>query len=328
MGTLHGSIPAHIVPVRSQACRQPPRSTHSSPVPGGPFEVVTEEVRRPSDAGLQGPDAGAAGDRRASRPPTATQTFIVYGDRARSSFSDFMPVGQRRVSRAARRFGVGHGDRVAVLSANNPEWCLTFWGTVDLGAILVGLNGWWKNDEILYGLQDSGAKVLVADRQRFERIADEISTTLPGPRSRVPDRRRSPADFAGGETAALLHRFDELTGSTVRRAADDPIDEDDPAVIFYTSGTTGRPKGAICTHRNMIANLQNTMLQRVAGAMTGDGAPIPTATCGGAGQTGRALHLAAVPRVGLPLDAGGRAAWPASSWSCPTGGSSRRRRSS
>ena len=50
-----------------------------------------------------------------------------------------------------------------MLSANNPEWCLTFWATVDLGAILVGLNGWWKTDEILYGLQDSGAQVLVAD---------------------------------------------------------------------------------------------------------------------------------------------------------------------
>ena len=72
------------------------------------------------------------------------------------------------------RFGVGHGDRVAVLSANNPEWCLAFWATVDLGAVLVGLNGWWKTDEILYGLTDSGAKVLVADRKRFERIADEL----------------------------------------------------------------------------------------------------------------------------------------------------------
>ena len=51
--------------------------------------------------------------------------------------------------------------------------------TVDLGAILVGLNGWWKTDEILYGLQDSGAKVLVADRQRFERIADATLDEVP-----------------------------------------------------------------------------------------------------------------------------------------------------
>src|SRR3546814_5149363 len=67
------------------------------------------------------------------------------------------------------RFDIAKGDRVAVLSQNNPEWCLSFWATVQQGAILVGLNGWWTTDEIEYGLQDSGAKVLVADRKRFER---------------------------------------------------------------------------------------------------------------------------------------------------------------
>ena len=78
----------------------------------------------------------------------------------------------------AEKCNVGHGDRVAVLSANNPQWCLTFWGTVDLGAILVGLNGWWKADEILYGLQDSGSRVLVADRGRIMRIAAHWTSFL------------------------------------------------------------------------------------------------------------------------------------------------------
>ena len=82
-----------------------------------------------------------------------------------------------------------------------------------------------------------------------------------------------PADLGG---APLLHRFDELTGAPSTDQPDEPIDEDDPAVIFYTSGTTGRPKGAVSTHRNMIANLQNTVLGTVAGTMTGDGAPIPS----------------------------------------------------
>ncbi|MEY2475830.1 MAG: steroid-24-oyl-CoA synthetase, partial [Actinomycetota bacterium] len=76
--------------------------------------------------------------------------------------------------------------------------------------------------------------------------------------------------------AALLHRFDELTGTPTADQPGGPIDEDDPAVIFYTSGTTGRPKGAVSTHRNMIANLQNTVLSTVVGTMTGDGAPIPS----------------------------------------------------
>src|SRR5207344_3072354 len=70
----------------------------------------------------------------------------------------------------------------------------------------------------------------------------------------------------------LLHRFDELTGTPSTEQPDEPIDEDDYAVIFYTSGTTGRPKGAISTHRSMVANLQNTIFNGVAGSMTGGGA--------------------------------------------------------
>ena len=189
------------------------------------------------------------------------------------------PTSSRRRTRPAQGcsgFGIGHGDRVAVLSQNNPEWCLTFWGTVNIGAILVGLNGWWTTDEIIYGLQDSGAKVLVADARRFERIAEHLDE--------CPDLQHvflidaDPSDFGGDPR---LHRFDELLTSPAQAAPDVPIDEDDYAVIFYTSGTTGRPKGAISTHRSMIANLQNTIYGGVAGSMTSEGGAIPQT----AGQT-------------------------------------------
>jgi long-chain acyl-CoA synthetase len=231
--------------------------------PGGPFEIVTETVN--------GVEMKVYRDRMRSLREVAAiaagrgdeQTYIVYGDR-RIGFTEFVR-GANSVSRLlARRDGVGRGDRVAVLSANNPEWCFTFWGTVDLGAILVGLNGWWKTDEIVYGLEDSGAKVLVADRGRFARVADQVE--------KLPDLEAvylidaDPADFASGE---LLHRFDELLTEPGDDLPTGPIDEDDPAVIFYTSGTTGRPKGAISTHRSMIANLQNTIYNTVAGSMTG-----------------------------------------------------------
>ena len=177
---------------------------------------------------------------------------------------------------------MGHGDRVAVLSQNNPEWCLAFWGTVTGGAILVGLNGWWKTEEVVYGLQDSGAKVLVADGKRFERIADQLD--------QCPDLERiylardcDPSDFTaavGPAHAAKLHRFDELTGAPTATFLDTPIDEDDTAVIFYSSGTTGKPKGIMSTHRNMVANLQNTIYNSVAGSMSGGGA-IPAGSDGG-----------------------------------------------
>jgi long-chain acyl-CoA synthetase len=226
---------------------------------GGPFAIVEEDVdgvrmrmyerRLPSLRAIP-PMAAARSD----------ETYLVYGER-RISFAEF--VGQANaVSAALVSEGVGQGDRVAVLSANNPEWVLAFWGVVDIGAVLVGLNGWWKTDEIMYGLQDSGAKVLVADKGRFNRIAETLQ--------HLPDLERvylvdaDPGEFAGD---GRLHRFGELLGPPLAEPPAVDIAEGDPAVIFYTSGTTGRPKGAVSTHRSMVANLQNTMYNAVANMM-------------------------------------------------------------
>jgi long-chain acyl-CoA synthetase len=244
--------------------------------PGGMFEVTTAEVL--------GREMEVYANRMSSLRSVAEvgllrgddQTFIVYGDRT-YGFSTFVQTANSVAHGLRERFGVSKGDRVAVLSQNNPEWCLSFWATVSQGAVLVGLNGWWTTDEIEYGLQDSGAKVLVADRKRFERIAGSLDE--------IPDLEHvflvdcTPADV-GLADDARLHTFDELVGSPTPDFVDEDIAEDDAAVIFYTSGTTGRPKGAISTHRSMIANLQNTMFNAVAGAMSGGGA-LPD---GGGGQ--------------------------------------------
>jgi long-chain acyl-CoA synthetase len=248
--------------------------------PGGMFEVTTEEVLgRPMQVYKDRmrslreiPQAAIArGDE---------QTFIVHGDRT-YGYRTFVETSNGVAHALAERCGVGHGDRVAVLSQNNPEWCLAFWATVSMGAILVGLNGWWKADEILYGLQDSGSKVLVADRKRFERIADRLDEAPDLAHVFLVDA--SPEDFPQSAGAkAELHRFDELTTEPTDRFPDTPIAEDDDAVIFYTSGTTGRPKGAISTHRSMIANLQNTLYTTVANAMAN---PEAGNMLGGSGPT-------------------------------------------
>ena len=235
--------------------------------PGGMFEIVHETV-----AGIdlqvykdRLPNLRSIPELAAMRGDT---TFILYGDEE-WSFGRFTATANG-VARGLRDdAGIGHGDRVAVLSQNNPEWCLAFWATVTSGAILVGLNGWWKAEEVLYGLQDSGAKVLVTDRKRFERIADQLDA--------CPDLERiyltsdaDPADFVdvvGPTHAGKLHRFEELTTNPTGEVMDTPIDEDDVAVIFYSSGTTGKPKGIMSTHRNMIANLQNTMFNSVAAGL-------------------------------------------------------------
>ena len=171
--------------------------------PGGMFEVVVEDVRsRPTRVyknrmrSLR--EVGALGRARGN------ETFLVYEDR-RIGFGPFCDQADRVARSLAVRHGVGPGDRVAVLSANNPEWCLTFWAAVSLGAILVGLNGWWKPDEVVYGLSDSGAKVLVADGPRFERLAGRLDDCPALEAVYVIDEK------VGEEaTGEKVHRFEEL----------------------------------------------------------------------------------------------------------------------
>ncbi|MFI5041596.1 MAG: class I adenylate-forming enzyme family protein [Acidimicrobiales bacterium] len=228
--------------------------------PGGMFEVTTDTVdgltmKVYKDRLRSLREVAAMGQSRGD-----AEEYVVYGDR-RYGFGTFV-AQSNSVSRQLTAAGVAHGDRIAILSANNPQWVLAFWGSVDLGAIVVGLNGWWKTDEIVYGLQDSSSRILIADRGRFERVVRHLDECPALSAVYLIDA--DPAEF-GSDPG--LHRFDELLTKPGPDLPTVPIDEADPAVIFYTSGTTGRPKGAISTHRSMIANLQNTVFNAVLGAM-------------------------------------------------------------
>jgi len=150
-----------------------------------------------------------------------------------------------RLARSLRgRFGVGRGDRVAIAMRNLPEFAISFWGAVLNGAIAVPLNSWWTGPELHYALENCGAKVALVDPERLERVRD---AGKPSGLALVGVR--------GGRGDAS---FDELVkGAPLAESEIAQLGPDDPVTILYTSGTTGRPKGALGTNRAAIANLWN-----------------------------------------------------------------------
>jgi acyl-CoA synthetase (AMP-forming)/AMP-acid ligase II len=157
----------------------------------------------------------------------------LVADDTRLTFAEHARLVASTAAALRKRFGVGKGDRVAILAANRPEWIITFWAATSLGAVAVGLNGWWTRDEILYGLEDCDPKLLVGDSKRLARLS---GAALAVPVVEMESEFRA------------LSRFDLDAPLPAT-----PIAEDDPACILYTSGTTGRPKGAVNTHRNIVA---------------------------------------------------------------------------
>ena len=195
--------------------------------------------------------------------------FLVYGDE-RVSFDAFhRAVAALAAALAAR--GVGKGDRVALAMRNLPEWPVAFMAVTALGAIVVPLNAWWTGEELAFALEDSGARLLIADADRWARIAPHAAG-LPLQGAVVS---RGAADGA--------ERLEDLIGMPASWPAlpDAPLPEaaiasDDPAGIFYTSGTTGKPKGALGTHRNLLTNIMTSAWSGAQSARRrGEGLPEP-----------------------------------------------------
>jgi len=226
--------------------------------PGGPFEIVVEDVfGHPTQVYRE--RMRSLRELFAQGAARADIDWLVQGDR-RYTFGDHDRL-VRELARNLADLGVERGDRVALVSANVPEWVMTFWAVAVLGATLVPLNAWWKAEELEFGLTDSGSKVLIADSRRFASLEDRLDS--------IPTLEHV---FEIGSA-----KFDALLASS-----DDPalpesaVDEDDLLAICYTSGTTGQPKGATLTHRQTIANLQNIICLGVGAALRGQ--PPPEAT--------------------------------------------------
>jgi long-chain acyl-CoA synthetase len=221
--------------------------------PGAPFEIETIEVRGvPLRAYKHAP--ATVRDLWLSSAQYADREYLIYQDERMTYGEAHRQVAAIGAWLASQ--GVVRGDRVAIAMRNYPEWILAYWACVSLGIAVVGMNAWWVAEEIDYALKDSSPKVIFCDGERLARLIERPSTTegITLVATRAEPR---PGDVL--EWSQVI-----ANGGALPEAAVDP---DDDACIFYTSGTTGFPKGAQLTHRGCISNLFSLMFSGQATAL-------------------------------------------------------------
>ena len=211
----------------------------------------------------------------------ADKDYLVYEDE-RYTYAESDRIIKSLAQYLVEERGVTPGDRVAVSMRNYPEWVFSYWAIVSIGAACVGMNAWWTSEEMKYGLVDSRPKVLIADDERIERVLPILD-----------ELRNGDGDTEGAPLFLVTTRYDgDLPDDAARwddvidaenapaTLPDVEIDPDDDACIFYTSGTTGFPKGAQLTHRGSIHNLldlvfMTTVASTAAARAAGESAPTP-----------------------------------------------------
>ena len=210
--------------------------------PGSPFEVAEKEIR------------GVSIRTFAQAPPSlrevwlasaafADRDYLVYQGERRTYAESHQEVAA--IANWMRNQGIEPGDRVAISMRNYPEWMLIYWACMTQGVACVGMNAWWIEEEMAYGLADSAPKALFCDEERLARF------------------QNIKADFPDLKVVGI--RTNEAEGilpyaEVIQTQGDLPevaVDPDADACIFYTSGTTGRPKGAQLTHLGCVSNIMN-----------------------------------------------------------------------
>ena len=191
----------------------------------------------------------------------ADRDYIVYEDE-RYTYGEVAAQVRALAHLLRDTHGVGVGDRVAIAMRNYPEWIITYWATVSIGAAVVGMNAWWTTEEMEYGLSDSRPKVIVADDERVERVLP----VLEGLRSAGP--MHLIAVRTDRQLVDDCSRWSDVVnaGNAPESLPAADIDPDDDACIFYTSGTTGFPKGAQLTHRGSVHNVMNLVFMSLTAA--------------------------------------------------------------
>lgn len=224
--------------------------------PGEPFELIETPVYgRPCRVFKNAPATlhDLYAENRSDLP------FIVYDDE-RLSFEEVWQRACQVAHVLVDQFGVEKGDRVAISMRNYPEWVIAFNAVTSIGGIAVAMNALWQPEEMAYGLVDSGAKVAFFDEERLQRFA-AIET-------------KPAIELIGIRTALAgtnsIHSWDALVSGAAQTSMPEvEIDPDDDAIMLYTSGSTGHPKGAVSSHRAVIHALLCWELDAMGAVMLG-----------------------------------------------------------
>lgn len=210
--------------------------------PGSPYAIETRMIRGvPTRVWVNAP--GTLRDLFLRAQSHGDRPFLVYRDE-RTSFSGFGRAAITLAHHLVAR-GVTKGDRVAIAMRNLPEWPVCFYGALLAGAIATPLNAWWTGPELAYALAHSGAMALIADGDRLARLTPHLSE-CPALREIIATRAELGAAPLLADIIGATNDWASLPEQPLPEIALDPEDD---ATLFYTSGTTGKPKGAIGTHR-------------------------------------------------------------------------------
>jgi long-chain acyl-CoA synthetase len=237
--------------------------------PGQVFELIDAEVCgiqtrifKNAPAHLGQLFAGARGH--------GEKPFLVYENET-FTFAQASDHIDALASLLVNSYGVKKGDRVAVAMRNFPEWVMSFAAIISVGAINVSMNSWWTEDEMDFALEDSGATVLICDQQRFDiGAASCVKKNI----KVLVVRAEKPLPAGVDKWEDVLPLGDKHPGADIQ--------PDDDATILYTSGTTGRPKGAVSTHRAILSSIfafsarNNVFLMSGTKLKEVDGPDVPT----------------------------------------------------
>jgi acyl-CoA synthetase (AMP-forming)/AMP-acid ligase II len=200
----------------------------------------------------------------------AANDYLIYRDE-RITYAEAHKIVASLVAWLTEH-GVRPGDRVAIAMRNYPEWALTYWATVSMGAVVVGTNAWWTGREMEYALIDSTPEVLVCDEDRLATLMPHLETV----------REKCPLEIVAvrtsGELPSHASHWEDVVATPADGLPEVPIEPDHDVCVFYTSGTTGVPKGAVMTHRGVVSNLMNLAFgTAVMSAARKTSAPAPAA---------------------------------------------------